>query len=108
VGSGEHEVERLDPRGRIPIRRHDGTTLSGRQARRRFGIESVTALRALGVDAVPVPRPLLRLSRQPRAERKGLRLAIAPLLKAYQASCFLPDAGPKFGQVARAGFSHQR
>ena len=70
--------------GRILVRKPDGTTLSGRQARRRFGSESVTALRALGVEAVPVPRRARYFAfRGPARERKRLRRAIAPLTKPY-------------------------
>ena len=70
--------------GRVLIRRHDGSTLSGRQARRRFGTEGVSALRALGLDAVPVPgRARYFAFRGSRAERRRLRLAIQRLVKPY-------------------------
>ena len=70
--------------GRVLIRRHDGSTLSGRQARRRFGTEAVSALRALGLDAVPVPRRARYFAfRGSRAERRRLRLAIQKLVKPY-------------------------
>ena len=70
--------------GRVLIRRHDGSTLSGRQARRRFGTEGVSALRALGLDAVPVPRRARYFAfRGSRAERRRLRLAIQRLVKPY-------------------------
>jgi hypothetical protein len=46
--------------------------------------ESVTALRALGVEAVPVPRRARYFAfRGSARERKRLRRAIAPLTKPY-------------------------
>ena len=58
--------------------------MSSRQARHHFGSESVTALRALGVEAVPVPRRARYFAfRGSARERKRLRRAIAPLTKPY-------------------------
>src|SRR5829696_2058590 len=42
--------------GRVLIRRHDGSVISGREARRRFGTENIATLRRIGVEAVPVAR----------------------------------------------------
>ena len=70
--------------GRVLIRRHDGSTLSGRQARCRFGTESVHRLRALGIEAMLVPRRARYFAfRGSRAERRRLRLAIQRLVKPY-------------------------
>jgi hypothetical protein len=79
-----HFVGVLAQGGRILVRKGDGTTMSGRQARRRFGSESVTALRALGVETVPVPRRARYFAfRGSARERKRLRDALAPLIKPY-------------------------
>jgi hypothetical protein len=79
-----HFVGVLARGGRILVRKGDGTTMSGRQARRRFGSESITALRALGVEAVPVPRRARYFAfRGSARECKRLRRAIAPLIKPY-------------------------
>jgi hypothetical protein len=79
-----HFVGVLAPGGRVLIRNGDGTTLSGRSARHRFGTESVTILRALGVEAMLVPRRARYFAfRGAAREKKRLRRAIAPLIKPY-------------------------
>jgi hypothetical protein len=82
AAAGRRFVGVLANGGRVLIRNGDGTTLSGPQARRRFGTESVMILRARGNDAVPVPRRARYFAfRGSRAERKRLRLAVAARIK---------------------------
>ena len=69
---------------RVLIRRHDGSALSGRQARHRFGTESVHRLRALGIEAMLVARRGRYFAfRGSKAERSTLRAAIAHLMRSY-------------------------
>jgi hypothetical protein len=80
---GFDHVGAMSKGGRALIR-HDGKTLSGRQARRRFGTEGVHRLRALGVEAVPVPRRARYFAfRGSKAERRRLRSAIKHIVKPY-------------------------
>ena len=69
---------------RVLVRNHAGRSLSGRQARCRFGTESVHWLRALGIEAMLVARRGRYFAfRGSRAERRRLRLAIQKLVKPY-------------------------
>src|SRR3954466_15187071 len=75
---GFHFVGVLTRGGRVLVRKPDGMTMSGRQARRGFGSASGTGLRALAGEAVPVPRRARYFAfRGSARERQRLRRAIA-------------------------------
>jgi len=70
--------------GRVLVRDHVGRSVSGRQARRRFGTESVHALRSLGIEAMPVARRGRYFAfLGSKVEQRTLRAAVAHLMKPY-------------------------
>ena len=69
---------------RAHIRRLDGTTLSGRNALRKFGTSGWKALAAQGIDAKPVARRARYFAfRGTRQEQKLLLASIAHLIQPY-------------------------